>query len=96
MFLACITNGWEEYDARPNIYIINDLVSNFYAVQPTDDNDEEEGQIKTRKFEVQCHRRGLEENVATLEDDKMQEEQINRGDSEMQCCAISLEDETAL
>ena len=50
--VECITDGWEEYDAWPNIYIINDLLSDFYAVQPNDDNDEE-GQINTRKFEVQ-------------------------------------------
>ena len=69
MFLTCIKDGWEkEYDARPNIYIVNDLLSDFYAAQ-TDGDKTKEQQINTNESEMQCHVRGLEENEPTLKDE---------------------------
>ena len=68
MFLNCIRDGWEkEYDARPNIQIVNDLLADFYAAQPDDDNKQEE--INTRESEIQYNARGLEEIEPTLKDE---------------------------
>ena len=68
MFLNCIRDGWEkEYDARPNIHIVNDLLADFYAAQPDDDKKQEE--INTRESEIQYNARGLEEIEPTLKDE---------------------------
>ena len=70
MFLNCIRDGWKkEYDARPNIHIVNDLLSNFYAAQPDDDKKQEEEQIDTKESETQCHVRGLEEYEPVLDNE---------------------------
>ena len=68
MFLNCIRDGWEkEYDARPNIQIVNDLLADFYAAQSDDDKKQEE--INTRESEIQYNARGLEEIEPTLKDE---------------------------
>ena len=69
MFLNCIRDGWEkEYDARPNIQIVNDLLADFYAAQSDDDKKQEE-EINTRESEIQYNVRGLEEIEPTLKDE---------------------------